>query len=206
MKSNLAEQLTTIGTATEHWLTSWDGTQLFYRAWLPATQPKQAVVLFHRGHEHSGRLHELASALDLPHTAVFAWDARGHGRSPGKRGYAPSFSWFVKDAEAFVQHLSETYRIPINDMAVVGQSVGSVIVATWVHDYAPPVRAMVLAVPAFRVKLYVPFAIPGLRLMQRMAGQCFVKSYVKAKLLTHDEEQARLYKEDPLIERAIAVN
>ena len=36
--------------------------------------------------------------------------------------------------------------------------------AAWVHDYAPPIRAMILAVPAFRVKLYVPFAIPFLRL------------------------------------------
>src|SRR5262245_16836803 len=115
MKSNLAEQMTVTSNATEHWMTSWDGTQLFYRSWLPATQPKQAVLLFHRGHEHSGRLQELASSLEMPHTAVFAWDARGHGRSPGQRGYAPSFSYLVRDAEAFVRHLSKTYHIPIND-------------------------------------------------------------------------------------------
>ena len=65
---------------------------------------------------------------------------------------------------------------------------------------------MVLAVPAFRVKLYIPFAIPAPRLLQWVRGKCFVKSYVKARLLTHDEEQARRYAEDPLIERGIAVN
>src|SRR3712207_7419379 len=61
-----------------------DGVALFYRAWLPPTPAHKAVVLFHRGHEHSGRLAELAATLDLHDTAVFAWDARGHGRSPGR--------------------------------------------------------------------------------------------------------------------------
>jgi alpha-beta hydrolase superfamily lysophospholipase len=46
---------------------------------------------------------------------------------------------------------------------VVGQSVGSVLAATWVHDYGPRIRSMVLASPAFSVKLYVPFARPALR-------------------------------------------
>ena len=66
-------------------------------------------------------------------------------------------------------------------MAVVAQSVGAVLVSTWIHDYAPRLRCQVLAAPAFRVKLYVPLARPGLRLMQRLRGNFFVTSYVKAK-------------------------
>ena len=46
-------------------------------------------------------------------------------------------------------------------MAVIAQSVGAVLVAAWAHDYAPKIRCMVLASPAFKVKLYVPFARPG---------------------------------------------
>ena len=30
--------------------------------------------------------------LDLPDFDFFAWDARGHGRSPGPRGYSPSLA------------------------------------------------------------------------------------------------------------------
>src|SRR5260221_14619912 len=87
---------------------SWDGTKLFYRAWLPISQSHRAVLLFHRGHEHSGRLQELADAL-ISEAAVFAWDARGHGRSPGERGYAENFMYFVKDADAFARHISQQY-------------------------------------------------------------------------------------------------
>ena len=65
---------------------------------------------------------------------------------------------------------------------------------------------MVLASPAFRVKLYVPFARPGLALMQKLRGNFFVQSYVKAKFLTHDPERIASYDSDPLLSRAISVN
>ena len=41
---------------------------------------------------------------------------------------------------------------------MIAQSVGAVLVATWIHDYAPAIRGLVLASPAFKVKLYVPLA------------------------------------------------
>jgi len=67
---------------------------------------------------------------------------------------------------------------------------------------------MVLLSPALRVKLYVPLAIPGLRLLQqsRKNRPAFVKSYVRSTMLTHDAEQARRYDDDPLFARSIAVN
>jgi hypothetical protein len=65
---------------------------------------------------------------------------------------------------------------------------------------------MVLASPAFKVKLYVPFARPGLRMMQALRGKFFVNSYVKAKFLTHDPERIASYNSDPLITRPIAAN
>ena len=194
------------GTPSEHSFATSDGTRLFYRAWLPREKVSRAVVLFHRGHEHSGRWDDFVREVCLPGTAFFAWDARGHGRSPGERGYAEHFSTFVKDADEFVRHVSREHGIALPDTAVIAHSVGAVIAAAWVHDYAPPVRAMVLATPALRVKLYVPFALPMLRVGWAAGFSRFVKSYVKAKMLTHDPQEARRYAQDPLISRQIAVN
>jgi alpha-beta hydrolase superfamily lysophospholipase/SAM-dependent methyltransferase len=183
-----------------------DGVKLFYRAWLPAEPAKKAVLLFHRGHEHSGRWQETVEKLDLPETAIFAWDARGHGQSPGERGSAENLARVIKDCDEFVRHVSEQYQIALEDMIVLAHSVGAVVVAAWVHDYAPPIRAMILATPAFRVKLYVPLAVPMLRLKENVLGPGYVKSYVKAKMLTHDPIEAERYNADPLIFRQIAVN
>jgi len=190
--------------ATTHTFQTSDGVELFYRAWAPGTTSNKAIVLFHRGHEHSGRWQDFIDRIGLSDCWFFAWDARGHGQSPGLRGYAENFGRMVRDADEFVRHVSTQYNIQIEETAVVSQSVGSVLAATWVHDYAPPIRTLVLATPALRVKLYVPFAIPGLRLLQSLKPTSFIKSYVKPRMLTHDEDQARLYATDELISPQIA--
>lgn len=187
-----------------------DGVELFYRYW-PGTAvatgaSRKAVMILHRGHEHSGRVAHLAEELELPDFDFFAWDARGHGQSPGERGDCPSFATSVRDLQTFCEHLATHHGIVETDLAVVAQSVGAVIAATWVHDYAPRIRALVLASPAFKVKLYVPFALTGLTLLRRLRGNFFLNSYVKAGLLSHDPARAAAYKSDPLITKAISVN
>jgi alpha-beta hydrolase superfamily lysophospholipase len=191
---------------TEHFFTTWDGVRLFFRAWLPERPASKALVLFHRGHEHSGRFEEIVQRLDLPDFAIFAWDARGHGRSPGDRGWAQSFACLIRDADCFVKHVSREYGIPLNNFAVLAHSIGAVLAAAWVHDYAPPIRAMALASPAFRVKLYVPFALSFLRLQLTFQKKAFVKSYVRPGMLTHDSIECEKYVSDPLISRNVAVN
>ena len=193
--------------ANEHSFSTHDGVSLFYRHW-PATSPERrgAVILFHRGHEHSARMAHLVDELDMPEFDFFAWDSRGHGKSPGERGYAPSFADSERDVQTFVDHIEASFGIAQEDIAVVAQSVGAVLIAAWAHDYAPRIRCQVLASPAFKIKLYVPLARPGLRLMQRLRGNFFVSSYIKSKFLTHDTARQASYDSDPLISRAISVN
>ena len=192
--------------ATEHAMKSWDGAELFYRAWIPRETTDKAILLFHRGHEHSGRWQQTVDLLGLKDIAVFAWDARGHGRSPGERGTANNFTDVIRDVDAFARHISRRHKIPIENMIVLAHSLAAVSVAAWVHDYAPPIRAMILTTAAFHVKLYVPFAVPLLRTKQKLFGPGKVKSYVKSKLLTRDRAQAAQYDSDPLIFKQIAVN
>ena len=194
-------------TPAESTFATHDGVNLFYRHWpAVAARRRGAVVLFHRGHEHSGRIAHLVDELNLPEFDFFAWDARGHGRSPGVRGFSPSFGTSVRDVQTFIDHIAEVHGIAVEDIHVVAQSVGAVLAATWVHDYAPRIRGLSLASPAFKVKLYVPFARTGLALMHKLFGNFFVNSYVKAKFLTHDPERIKSYETDPLITRPISVN
>lgn len=184
-----------------------DGEPLYFRHW-PATEGsgKKVIVLFHRGHEHSGRLQHIVDELVMPDTHFYAWDARGHGQSPGARGYSPSLARSVLDLDEFVRFVAKDAQVGLEDIVVIAQSVGAVLVSTWVHDYAPKIRGMVLASPAFKVKLYVPFARTGLGLIQRIRGLFYVTSYVKGKFLTHDQERVASFEQDQLITRAIAVN
>jgi alpha-beta hydrolase superfamily lysophospholipase len=139
----------------------------------------------------------LVDELDLPDFAFFAWDARGHGRSRGEVGNSASLATSVRDVQDFVDHIATTYEIATEDFAIVAQSVGAALVAAWAHDYAPRIRCLVLASPAFKVKLYLPFARSLLKLRYALFGHFFVNSYVKARFLTHDPKRVASYEADP---------
>jgi alpha-beta hydrolase superfamily lysophospholipase len=193
--------------SNERTFRAFDGTELFYRHWPAAAAPSRgAIVLFHRGHEHSGRMAHLVDELGLDDFAFYAWDARGHGRSPGRRGFSPSIGTSIRDVNDFVAEASRDSGQPLDEVAVIAQSVGAVIVSAWLHDYAPRIRCAVLASPAFKVKLYIPFARAGLSVMHRLRGNFFVKSYVKSKFLTHDPQRIASFDDDPLITRDISAN
>jgi len=187
--------------ATEHTFTSHDGQVIFYRNWKETTtQPaERVIVLLHRGHEHSGRMEHIVNELKMDDTPFFAWDIRGCGRTQGPRGYAPGFMTWVKDLDVFIKHINTQYGVPVENIIMIAQSVGAVIAATWVHDYAPKIKALILASPAFSVDLIVPGAKQGIALYQKLFGEFFVKSYVKGKQLTHDPERIKSYHTDPLI-------
>ncbi|GGC98230.1 bifunctional alpha/beta hydrolase/class I SAM-dependent methyltransferase [Undibacterium terreum] len=201
-------------TTAEYWthlesgFNTIDQTRLFYRCWKPqearADGPARALIFLHRGHEHSGRIQPLVEQLAGRHDWSFAWDARGHGYSPGERGDAPGFDILVQDFNAFVAHIQQTYGIAPENMLIVANSVGAVIAATWLHDYAPRVRGVIMAAAAFQIKLYVPFAKAGLRFATCFKPDLFITSYIRSSMLTHSREQAKAYDSDPLIAKSIS--
>lgn len=195
-------------TTTESGFNGSDGTRLFYRAWkprsLPAGRPQRALIFLHRGHEHSGRIGTLVERFGREQDWAFAYDARGHGYSPGERGDAPGFATLVDDLDCFVRHIGEQYGIAPEDMIVVANSVGAVVAATWVHDYAPRIRGLVMAAAAFSIKLYVPLAKTALRFARRFKPDLFVTSYIRPGMLTHSAQEAQAYAADPLIAKSIS--
>ena len=195
-------------THAESGFTGRDGVHLFYRSWQPRQPrtegPARALIFLHRGHEHSGRIAPLVERFNRQQDWAFAYDARGHGYSPGERGDAPDFATLVSDLDAFVRHISARYGIAPENMVVVANSVGAVVASTWVHDYAPRIRGLIMAAAAFSIKLYVPLAKPGLRFARRFKPELFVTSYIRPGMLTHSPEEAAAYAADPLIAKSIS--
>lgn len=183
-----------------------DDTQIVFRYW-HATQPlNRVIILLHRGHEHSGRMQELAEFFCRQGYHVYAWDARGNGLSGGERDAASSFNVFARDLDQFVNLVSQQSGVAIHNMFVVASSMGAVIAASWLHDHAPKIRGVILATAAFEIQLYVPFATPLLKLARCFGWMPRVSSYVKSKVLTHDRMQQKLYNHDPLISGGISTD
>lgn len=195
---------------------AYDGTALYYRYWLSMplaelkaasnTQALRQVILLHRGHEHSGRLAALGQQFAAAGYQVFAWDARGNGRSGGIKDHADSVTELERDLDDFVQLIIAQTGIGLSDTLVVASSIGAVLAAAWVHDYAPTIRAMILGTPALRIRLYMPLAIPTLKVARGLGLMARVSSYVKAQVLTHDKAAQQAYNADPLISSSISTD
>ncbi len=199
---------------------SWDGSKLFYRAWLPPDEVKRGVIIFHRGHEHSGRVAPLADALAAPHTAVFAPDLRGQGRNmvpssthevnstESRLGKADAkslgFADLLGDVESFVSHIAQTHAIGVHNLCVVGHGLSSVVVCTWIHDLAPPIRGLILVTPGFRVKLRLPFAFETLRFALHFFDDISLPTLMSGRMLTRDPGEATLYEHDPLVRHTLS--
>lgn len=179
---------------------SHDGTAIFYRHWSSRQlRPAGAIVLLHREHEHSGRLAHIVDELGLADFSFYAWDARGHGCSPGIRGDALSFGTLSKDLDAFVRHIERHSGLSASRLHVVAQGASGVIAAAWAHDYAPRIASLVLAAPAFECRGLAAMAPGALQSLSRRRGTAALRTYARPEDLTRDPARRESYRDDPLV-------
>ncbi|MDY7080164.1 MAG: alpha/beta hydrolase, partial [Chloroflexota bacterium] len=70
------------------------GLELYCQRWRPGEEPKAVLSVVHGFGEHSGRYGNVVEWFVPKGYAVYAFDLRGHGRSPGPRGYINQWAEF----------------------------------------------------------------------------------------------------------------
>jgi len=188
------------GDMENFYFNTFDGNKIFYRVW-NFEKNKKTLIIIHRGHEHSERLNELSQDEKFLKYNIFAYDLRGHGYTETKT--SPNAMDYVRDLASFVKHIKDKYQIKEEDIFIVANSIGGVILSAYVHDFAPNIAGMALLAPAFEIKLYIPFARQLVILLTKIKKDAKVMSYVKAKVLTHDVEEQNKYNSDKLINKEI---
>ena len=179
---------------------TFDGNKIFYRKW-NFEKNKKTLIIIHRGHEHSERLNELTQDKKFLKYNIFAYDLRGHGYTETKT--SPNAMDYVRDLDSFVKHLKNEHQIKEENIFIVANSIGGVILSAYIHDFAPNIAGMALLAPAFEIKLYIPFAKQLVTLLTKIKKDAKVMSYVKAKVLTHDVAEQNKYNSDKLINKEI---
>jgi alpha-beta hydrolase superfamily lysophospholipase len=103
------------------------GARLFFQSWSPKKgEPKGTLTITHGQGEHSECYLRVAQALLPLSWRIIAWDLRGHGRSEGERGNAPSFDTFVRDYECFLAE-AQSLITPKTPVVHLGHSMGGLI-------------------------------------------------------------------------------
>ena len=147
----------------EERFTTPDGIQLYYQVHLPVGKPSAALLVVHGAGDHSGRYQGVLNTLLPQGIAVYSYDQRGYGRSPGQRGHINSWSEYRQDLRAFIDLVhKEQNHLPI---FLWGYSLGGLVVTDAIlHETRYLSGAIIMSAP-FRP---TGVAQPGLVLAARV--------------------------------------
>ncbi|MEH2114293.1 alpha/beta hydrolase [Nostoc sp.] len=109
------------------------GLDLYYQSWHPEGKVRAILAISHGLGAHSDRYNNVIQHLIPKQYALYALDLRGHGRSPGQRGYINAWSEFREDLGAFLE-LIQTQN-PGCPVFILGHSLGGVIVLDYILRY-----------------------------------------------------------------------
>jgi alpha-beta hydrolase superfamily lysophospholipase len=161
----------------------------------PAESGGVALVVMHGYAEHCRRYDELATYLARRGHVVSAFDARGHGRSPGQRGHVSCYEESVGDFAAFVADARARY--PERPLFALGHSNGGLIALRAVQAGLAPLRGLVLTGPLLRLRerrRKVPDALASA--LSRVLPWLPLPNGIRARDLTHDPELRRAHARD----------
>lgn len=183
-------------------LTAKDGIQLFVRENTPP-QYKAIICIVHGFGEHGGRYAHVADFFNKQSFAVLAIDNRGHGKSEGKRGHAPSFDSYLDDIDVF---LTDTKK-RLNDvpMFLYGHSMGGNLVLNYVISRQPSfLRGLIAASPWIRLAFEPkPIMITMGKLMRSIFPTFTQDSGLDASTVSRDKAVVAAYVNDPLVHSKI---
>jgi acylglycerol lipase len=174
-----------------------DGLRLFAQGWEPEGPSRAAVCLVHGGGEHSGRYAHVAAALTDASFALLTFDLRGHGRSEGPRGHAPSFDVLLDDIGHLLAEAEE--RFPGQPRFLYGHSLGGSLVLNYVLRRRPALAGVVATSPFLRPAFTPPAWKVALgRVMRRLWPTLSMYNEVDARAISRDPEVVRRAIADPL--------
>lgn len=183
---------------------SWakDGERLFYR-FQPGLREKNPILLLHGHGEHSGRYLKFFSRLEGLQCPIAAFDLRGSGRSSGTPVYVRRFEDYLEDVSSFVDFLKLRYSID-PPFQLVGHSLGGLIATAWAREQTTKVSKLILSSPLFDIPLPRPLRV-FVNFFNRFLPGLVIKNPVHPPFLTHDPEEIKRYRTDPLIQRKITL-
>jgi alpha-beta hydrolase superfamily lysophospholipase len=145
----------------------WGGLPLYYQSWLPTARPPRALLVnLHGLGDHSGLYPNLVGHLAGCGYAVYAFDMRGNGRSPGQRAYVGSWREYREDLRAFLTLVRQWER-PL-PLFLLGNSLGGLVVLEYALYHPEDLAGVIAAAPPLG-KLSVPPLLMALgRVMSRI--------------------------------------
>jgi alpha-beta hydrolase superfamily lysophospholipase len=182
---------------------SHDGLDMFAQGWAPE-KPKAVICLVHGLGEHSGRYAHVAAAFGRDGYAMLGFDLRGHGRSGGQRGHAPSFEHFMKDIDGFIVEIRKRY--PGLPMFIYGHSLGGILVLNYALRRKPDVKGVVATASGLRTALELQKdKVLLAKVLGTVVPSASLPSGLDPKTISRDPQVVEKYVNDPLVHYQVSL-
>ncbi|HWU45005.1 MAG TPA: lysophospholipase [Bdellovibrio sp.] len=172
-------------------------TNLFFQIW-DNPQAQGTVIITHGHGEHSGCYQRLVDSFENDRWSFYAWDLRGHGKSDGRRGYAPDFDDYCTDFKIFLDMvLKEPRQGPV---ILLCHSMGALIqLKTLLRQTDVKFDAMIVSAPLLGLAMPVPAVkAAAASVLHKLLPQLTLGSELNDNMLTSDPDVIREYQQDPL--------
>lgn len=155
--------------------------------------PKANVVIVHGICEHLDRYDYLVSKLNKEGYNVYRYDARGHGRSEGKRGDLEDYQDYLSDLDKYIDIVKEEY--PDKKVILLGHSMGGLVSTSYASLHSDKIDYLILSGAAN----ITPNQAKALKILP----MCLIKN-IKYKNnlgdgVCSDKEVVEKYNNDPLV-------
>ena len=177
-----------------------DGVALYYQAWLPSSRPHRAVLVnLHGLGDHSSLYLNIAGHFPALGIALYAYDMRGNGRSPGQRAYLGGWEEYRGDLHAFLAQVRGwEANLPV---FVLGHSLGGLVVLDYALHQPDGLAGVIAAAPPLG-KVGVPRYLMALgRVMSRIWPRFSLEVGMDLSGLARDPAVIETVLADPLFHR-----
>ncbi len=176
--------------------------RIHYRSW-EVEAPRAAIIVVHGLFEHSRRYEEFAGDMAAHGFSTFVPDLRGHGASEGRRGHAGSFDLLLQDLNRFRREVQGLIPVDL-PLFLFGHSLGGLIALRHLEEHDVPYHGAIMTSPWLGTAVPVPrWQVLAATVLNRILPSFPFPFRMDPGLLTHDEERARDYRDDPVIHSTI---
>lgn len=148
--------------------------------------------------EHSDRYNNVVQHLASTGFAVYGFDLRGHGRSPGERIHIDNWNEYREDLAAFLRLIRE--QEPKNPLFVYGHSMGALITLDYLVQEPRELHGAVLSgIPLEPAGVAKTHLIAIARLLSRIWPRFSLSLGLNHSALSRDPAVVKAYETDPLV-------
>jgi len=170
--------------------------ELYYQCWHPEELARAAIAIVPGLGDHSGRYMNIGNHLVPRGYAIYVFDLRGNGRSPGQRGYIKDWKEFREDVVCFLALIRD--REPHTPIFLLGESLGGVIALEYCLKCPQGLSGLICAAPALGEIGIHRFLWMLARLLNRVLPRFSLSTGLDCSNLSRDPEVVKAFQEDPL--------